>query len=71
MYDLPAKEAIESLRQMRRFNLSRRPGVDPDNVQMEDDAVLRRVYELVGGRSSFLSRVARASNMIGEWKAVM
>jgi hypothetical protein len=67
VYDLSARESIEALRIMRHHSLATRPGVDPDAViAIEDDAVMRRVYQLVGGRSAYLGRVARANNMIGE-----
>jgi len=66
VYDLSARESIQALREMRYHNLLNRPGADPNNVTIEDDRILRRVYDLVGGRSSYLNRVSRANNMIGE-----
>jgi hypothetical protein len=67
VYDLSARESIDALRHMRHHNLVIRPGVKEEDIVIEDDVVLRRVYDLVGGRSSYLNRVARANNMIGEW----
>ncbi|WOO81138.1 uncharacterized protein LOC62_03G004670 [Vanrija pseudolonga] len=63
--DLTAAESISALRSLRRHYLGR--GCPPaEEVRIESDDVLRRVYELVGGRTSFLARCARASNMIEE-----
>ncbi|KAL1411457.1 hypothetical protein Q8F55_002413 [Vanrija albida] len=63
--DLSAAESIAALRSLRRHYLGRGcpPEIEP---RIESDDVLRRVYELVGGRTSFLARCARASNMIDE-----
>lgn len=66
VYDLSAKESIEALRHMRRYNLHVAENKLQDEVTIEPDEVMRRVYELVGGRTAYLSRVARASDMIGE-----
>lgn len=66
MYDLSAKEAIKALRQLRAFYLSLKNKVSVDQVQIEDDNVLRRVYETIGGRTSYITRVARANDMISE-----
>jgi hypothetical protein len=33
----------------------------------EETTVLREVYETVGGRTSYLARVARADDMLGEY----
>lgn len=33
---------------------------------MEDASVLRKVYEMVGGRTSYLVKVARADDMVEE-----
>ncbi|BEI93296.1 uncharacterized protein CcaverHIS019_0509240 [Cutaneotrichosporon cavernicola] len=66
VYDLSARESIEALRHMRRYNLHVAQEKPIDDVEIESDEVLRRVYELVGGRTAYLSRVARASDMIDE-----
>jgi hypothetical protein len=66
VYDLSARESIEALRHMRRYNLHIAENKAMDEVVVEEDEVLRRVYELIGGRTSYLSRVARASDMVGE-----
>lgn len=66
VYDLSAAEAIKALRQLRAFYLSLKNKVPMDEVQVEDDSVLRRVYETIGGRTSYITRVARAGDMISE-----
>lgn len=66
VYDLSARESIEALRQMRRYNLHVAENKALDEVEIESDEVMRRVYDLVGGRTSYLSRIARASDMVGE-----
>jgi ribosomal protein L19E len=58
VYDLPAKEALDAMRQLRKHYQGMR------NKPVEDDTVFRRVYEMIGGRTSYLSRVARANDMI-------
>lgn len=67
MYDLSASESIKALRQLRAFYLSLRQNKPADQVQVEDDNVLRRVYETIGGRTSYITRVARAGDMISGW----
>ncbi len=57
VYDL-SKE--ESLRALRRLRSRSHPEVEPDSV-------LSQVYHLVGGRTSYLARVARAPDMLGGW----
>ena len=67
VYDLPAAESIRALRSLRLQNIAFRfPGASPDEVPVEDDKVLREVYELIGGRTSYLGRVARAPDMLEE-----
>lgn len=66
VYDLSAKESINALRRMRRYNLSVRENKPLDEVEIESDDVLRRIYEMIGGRTSFITRVARATNMVEE-----
>ncbi|CAK9781101.1 hypothetical protein CC85DRAFT_282535 [Cutaneotrichosporon oleaginosum] len=66
VYDLSARESIDALKQMRRYELHIAENKPLDKVEIEPDEVLRRVYELVGGRTSYLSRIARASDMIDE-----
>lgn len=67
VHDLSARESIDALRQMRRYNLHVAENRPLDDVEVESNEVMRRVYELVGGRTSYLSRVARASDMVGEF----
>nr|ODO01229.1 hypothetical protein L204_01957 [Cryptococcus depauperatus CBS 7855] len=68
VYDLSASESLRALRHLRRHSLVNRlgPDVDPGTVEVESDQVLRRVYELVGGRTSYLARIARADDMLEE-----
>lgn len=69
VYDLSASETIEALRKLRRQALSlARPG---QFVEVENDTVLRRVFDLVGGRMSHLGRVARADDMLEEAEAMV
>ncbi|WWC70154.1 uncharacterized protein I206_104101 [Kwoniella pini CBS 10737] len=62
VYDLSASESLKALRHLRRQALVNR-GLTRD---VEDDKVLKRVYELVGGRTSYLARIARADDMLEE-----
>ncbi|WWD17146.1 hypothetical protein CI109_101583 [Kwoniella shandongensis] len=62
VYDLSASESIRALRHLRTQSLKIRGGED----EVEGDNILRRVYELVGGRTSYLARAARADDMIEE-----
>nr|XP_019003167.1 uncharacterized protein I203_04204 [Kwoniella mangroviensis CBS 8507]OCF66628.1 hypothetical protein I203_04204 [Kwoniella mangroviensis CBS 8507] len=62
VYDLSASESLKALRHLRAQALTNR-GLQRD---VEEDDVLKRVYELVGGRTSYLARVARADDMIGD-----
>lgn len=64
VYDLSASESIKALKQLRAFYLSLKNNTPMDKVQVEDDNVLRRVYETIGGRTSYITRVARAGDMI-------
>lgn len=66
VYDLSAKESIHALAHMRRHNLAIREKKPADEVEIEGDDVLRRVYEMIGGRTSYITRVARAANMLEE-----
>lgn len=63
VYDLSAKESLRALRHLRGQHLKDRyPGQE---VKVESDEILRRVYETIGGRTSYLSRVARGGDMLG------
>ncbi|WVQ67251.1 uncharacterized protein L199_005446 [Kwoniella botswanensis] len=62
VYDLSASESLKALRHLRAQALTNR-GLQRD---VEEDDVLKRVYELVGGRTSYLARVARADDMLEE-----
>lgn len=73
VYDLSAAESLRALRHLRRqelANQSARSLVSGD-LELENDSVLRRVYELVGGRTSYLARVARADDMLEEAQAMI
>ncbi|ORX37880.1 hypothetical protein BD324DRAFT_623651 [Kockovaella imperatae] len=61
VYDLPPHEAISALRRIRTSTLRHRYGPD---AKVENDAILRQVYDLVGGRMSHLTRVSRAGDML-------
>lgn len=37
-----------------------------EKPEVEDEEILRRVYDMVGGRTSYLVKVARAENMLEE-----
>lgn len=66
VYDLSASETVQALRYLRRQALKLRyKGVNDEDIPVEGDGVLRRVYDLVGGRMSHLTRVVRAENMLG------
>ncbi|OCF32981.1 hypothetical protein I317_04303 [Kwoniella heveanensis CBS 569] len=67
VYDLSASESLRALRHLRRQSLINRGTQD----QLEDDDVLSRVYELVGGRTSYLARVARADDMLAEAESMI
>ncbi|WRT66519.1 uncharacterized protein IL334_003478 [Kwoniella shivajii] len=62
VYDLSASESLRALRHLRRQALANR-GLERN---VEEDDVLRRVYELVGGRTSYLARAARSDDMLEE-----
>ncbi|WWC89167.1 uncharacterized protein L201_004085 [Kwoniella dendrophila CBS 6074] len=62
VYDLSASESFSALKHLRRQALANR-GLQRD---IEEDGILQRVYELVGGRTSYLARVARADDMLEE-----
>jgi hypothetical protein len=66
VYDLDASESMSALRHLRRQALSRIQQSDINKVQIEPDEILRKVYEMVGGRTSFLARVSRANDMLGK-----
>ena len=68
VYDLSASESLRALRHLRRQALSlKQPHLGYDSVALEEEDILRRVYEMIGGRTSYLSRVARAPNMLGQF----
>ncbi|RXK39317.1 hypothetical protein M231_03396 [Tremella mesenterica] len=69
VYDLPAAESIRALQRLRRASLIQiQSGLESEEVKVESDDILRQVYELVGGRTSYLARVARAPDMLDEAK---
>ncbi|WVW84094.1 hypothetical protein I302_106123 [Kwoniella bestiolae CBS 10118] len=67
VYDLSASESLKALRHLRVQALTNRGLQRP----VEEDDVLKRVYELVGGRTSYLARVARADNMLEEAESMI
>lgn len=66
VYDLSPTESLRALRHLRRHALARMAGSDAAEVQIESDEIMQKVYAMVGGRTSFLARAARAPDMIGE-----
>ena len=67
VYDLSASESIRALRLLRRSVLKKRhPALPIEETKVENDRILRGVFDLVGGRMSHLSRVVRADNLLGE-----
>jgi hypothetical protein len=64
VYDLSGSESMRALRHLRRQNLRAVQGTE--DVQVESDEILRQVYERLGGRTSYLAKVARADDMLGE-----
>ena len=64
VYDLSGSESMRALRHLRKLNLIAVKGTE--DVQVESDEVLRQVYERLGGRTSYLAKVARADDMLGE-----
>ncbi|OWZ51164.1 hypothetical protein C356_02307 [Cryptococcus neoformans c45] len=73
VYDLSAAESLRALRHLRRQELANRSArsLVSSELELESDSVLRRVYELVGGRTSYLARVARADDMLEEAEAMI
>jgi hypothetical protein len=57
---------MRALRHLRRQNLRATTG--QQDVEVESDEILRQVYERLGGRTSYLAKVARADDMIGEFR---
>lgn len=55
---------MRALRHLRRQNLQARSG--GKEVEVESDEILNKVYQRVGGRTSYLSKVSRADDMLGE-----
>lgn len=69
IYDLPARQAMAALRRMRKQNqLRQHPGVPVEEVPIEDNAILWKIYQAVGGRTSYLARATRAEDMLGAAK---
>ena len=67
VYDLAASETVLALRHLRKHALKfRYPALPLDEIEVEDDSVLKRVFDLVGGRMSHLTRVVRADDMLSE-----
>ncbi|KAK4683814.1 hypothetical protein P7C73_g6405, partial [Tremellales sp. Uapishka_1] len=65
VYDLSATESLRALKHLRKQALGRRAR-QGEEVRVEDESVLKRVYELIGGRTSYLARAARAEDMLAE-----
>jgi hypothetical protein len=66
-YDLSAAESLRALRHLRRQHLSvQNPNTPYPDLEIEGNDVLRKCYELVGGRTSYLVKLARAPDMLEE-----
>lgn len=59
--DLPKVQAISALKKYRAKYFNQEP----------DDSVLEKVYELVGGRLTFLNRVAKSKDMLATCDDIM
>ena len=66
VYDLPRPEALRSLRYLRRMYRPR-AAIDA-GIPLESDQELESVLDLIGGRTSYMMRVARRTDMLGEMK---
>lgn len=64
VYDLPPTEAMSMIRQLRRAHVG-------PNQPLETSEQFQSVLDLVGGRTSFLARVARADDMVQEAQAMV
>lgn len=64
--DLSAAESIHALHHLRHQNLCHTHPDEATRPSVEPDDVLRRVYDMVGGRTSYLVKVARSENMLEE-----
>lgn len=65
--DLSAAESLQALWRLRQQNLTKfHPNTYCDDLHVEDTDILRRCYGLVGGRTSYLARVASAPDMLEE-----
>lgn len=53
---------MHALYHLRKQNLLKHD----DHPEIENHDILRQVYEMVGGRTSYLVKVARADNMVEE-----
>ena len=61
IYDLKKNEALQAARRLRRAHLH--PNGHP-NEPIEDINTFKQVLSTIGGRLSFLSKVAKAQDMI-------
>jgi len=68
VYDLSSSETVQALRSLRQQALKFRfPGKAPEELEVEDDSIMRKVFNLVGGRMSLLTQVVRADDILGEY----
>ena len=77
VYDLSASESMRALRHLRRQHLLGRSGSGSAlgsspvgeeaeaQMEIESDEILSKVYQRVGGRTSYLAKVSRADDMLG------
>jgi hypothetical protein len=66
VYDLSARDSLLALKRMRQQIISRRTEEPLEQTRIESDSVFRQIYEIVGGRTSYLARIARSGDMLGE-----
>lgn len=64
--DLSAAESIHALHYLRRQSLTLTHADPTNRPEVENEEILRRVYDMVGGRTSYLVKVSRAENMLEE-----
>lgn len=72
VYDLSARESLRALTNLRRQFLSlQNPNVPLDELPVESDEVMRQVYNMIGGRTSYLVRAARGDDILEEAKEMV
>ena len=62
IYDLKRREALQAVKRMRRRHTHTHPLKHPDDP-IEDNSTLNRVLTRIGGRLSFLGKLAKAPDL--------